>query len=1740
MSWVLFVIFALLPLSKSFGEPLSKQSPSIISHQAPESFVNDTVNVIDGNFCMQIEHLDVPGHVPLDLVQYYNNQSNYESWYGTGMSLNYSFWMQGSSESFKKRDTKDKYELMLAEASGGSIISCIGEAIWHGTRDYFLDPEVIHKSLSNCSGKISARTNLKNTRIREKVTNNVYADWKCYLPDGTVRKYFRSYGKEDAMNCASEKRLNGSRLEFSYHNKGTIKRIDGKALHTMNWLKFSINDKERKATVTSSNGKWANFYGFKHHDDTYIHKIETSDNPTQEFFYTKAGKYYCINKVQWPEGRYLEVAYNKKAQVIAQKAPVGPSGEEHTIFTFDYHDGHTDVTNALGQKKIYHHTAGRITSVDEPGYRSQAYYWGKEKGLSWGKQPKTNEGNLLGYATRNHEGCGVSSCFYEYDDYGNILQETHSGNLSGKYPWAFWIDDKGRPEDPHVEQYKKRYSYSRDHLLTYQTEDAGPAVEYRYISGTDLMWAKFIKDGDKIIIREFYEYDEDHILKEKIVDNGDTDNKSCLSGVTERFVTHIWPVRGRVGYGQGLPEHVWENYVDLATGNNKLLKHAKYTYNQAGKVTEEVIFDANDNVRYSTRYEYTDRGLLHRQTDPLGHVTEYTYDASSNKISEKLVAVGCQTTYEYDKANRCIEAVEYHPDNIQVRTAFEYDLLGNKIASMDRYGQTTRYEYDSRNRLTKILNPDGTTIQKEYDIFDNIIKETNQNGSVTTYAYTIRNQPSRITYADGTEERFEYNLNGTLAHKWDQCGTKTSYEYDILGRITKTTLYDAQSIELACTVHSYNSFHLLSTTDPMGLTTFYRYDLAGRKIEEYKEDGTNFSKTTFEYDLLGRLASTKSYYGDDKSSYIESRQEFDNLNRVMLESTLDMNGNCLSWTYYEYNPQGMCTLKRTGHLEGDDAELRTTYNSRCEQTSLIDEVGSKITSICNHDFINDQGQKTLQKITVDGLNNATEEYYDISGRLITTLKRNASGKLLAKTDLSYSNTGKKTKQVEHIVINGQIDHDYTITWNYDALDRITTLVEQEEKVTTYTYDAAGRIKTITKPDGIIIYHTYDALGRLLQLTSSDSTISYDYSYDLHNNPIEVRDNVANIVTKRTYDGWNRLLSDGIESISTISYSYDALGRVLSLTLPDQSSVHYTYHNAHLATVERFSKDMHYAHKYLNFDKRGRILESELINNVGKASFSYDKKGRNITSVSNYYSHIISEDGFDAVGNLKAYSFGDTGGAVTITCNYDDLYQITEECGLQKHVYTHDSLHNRLSKNSNAYTVDPLNKITNDGNAAFTYDKNGNLVSDGKLTLRYDALDRLIEVNNTKYIYDSFNRRIKKDDTYFLHHDLREIGTIRNGKIEEFRVLGLGKGAELGASVAIELSGKLYCPLHDFRGNIVSLIDASTSEPAETYRYTAFGECEVLNHAPMQLNPWRFASKRFDPETGFTYFLRRYYNPNLGRWITPDPLGFADGPNIYAYVHNNPLTLLDLYGLLAVEIERFNQLSGFQKDTTTRKSDLFKRDTHRSAFETLKDSESHLELVKDFSSNQWESLKHHADDGLEFLDKYSYAAMLMPNQYIKAGGFAVHMLVKCAKFCRSPVLKPIVKHLIHSNHLVQKSLPAVQNIVKQEWKVGSNYVNLASPSRTRHILFGEGAGFGGHLWPGASGKSSFPSTWSPEKIMHNISDIATDPGIHWKQQAPKHPDQFIRYRADGLRDGVNIRVIIEPEGEGIITAYPNQN
>ena len=335
----------------------------------------------------------------------------------------------------------------------------------------------------------------------------------------------------------------------------------------------------------------------------------------------------------------------------------------------------------------------------------------------------------------------------------------------------------------------------------------------------------------------------------------------------------------------------------------------------------------------------------------------------------------------------------------------------------------------------------------------------------------------------------------------------------------------------------------------------------------------------------------------------------------------------------------------------------------------------------------------------------------------------------------------------------------------------------------------------------------------------------------------------------------------------------------------------------------------YFHVYDDFDKAGLSLKSTTILQ-DEVKRSYDLMKRPFAVESRLFKQ--NEVNYDPAGRLRRCRTQDPIGSYHVKLEYDDNDHLIMEEGHRTHVYACDSLHNRLSKNHVSHASNGLHQLIHNGEWTYRYDDAGNLKAkekENETTLyRYDALDRLIAVETAgkeiHYTYDPFNRRVAKilngQTTSFLYAGQNEIGSVNaSGHIEELRVLGQSHGAEIGASIALELHGQIFAPSHDFQGNIVSLADAA-GNPKETYRYTSFGEPTIYNGEGQEicssLNPWRFSGKRADEETGFVYFGRRYYDPVNGRWITADPSGLDDGPNLYAYLHHSPLQAFDFYGL----------------------------------------------------------------------------------------------------------------------------------------------------------------------------------------------------------------------------------------------------
>ncbi len=113
---------------------------------------------------------------------------------------------------------------------------------------------------------------------------------------------------------------------------------------------------------------------------------------------------------------------------------------------------------------------------------------------------------------------------------------------------------------------------------------------------------------------------------------------------------------------------------------------------------------------------------------------------------------------------------------------------------------------------------------------------------------------------------------------------------------------------------------------------------------------------------------------------------------------------------------------------------------------------------------------------------------------------------------------------------------------------------------------------------------------------------------------------------------------------------------------------------------------------------------------------------------------------------------------------------------------------------------------------------------------------------------------------------------------------------------------------DGNGNIIALIDTNRNVVAR-YAYEPFGRVFSMSGPLAEANLYRFSSKEVHQASGFIYYLYRYYDANLQRWINRDPIEEAQDPNLYRYIANGPSDGLDAFGLARSSIGRSTGYGG---------------------------------------------------------------------------------------------------------------------------------------------------------------------------------------------------------------------------------------
>ncbi|MBV9470593.1 MAG: DUF4258 domain-containing protein [Abitibacteriaceae bacterium] len=514
-------------------------------------------------------------------------------------------------------------------------------------------------------------------------------------------------------------------------------------------------------------------------------------------------------------------------------------------------------------------------------------------------------------------------------------------------------------------------------------------------------------------------------------------------------------------------------------------------------------------------------------------------------------------------------------------------------------------------------------------------------------------------------------------------------------------------------------------------------------------------------------------------------------------------------------------------------------------------------------------------------------------------------------------------------------HDGTgETYRYSLfLDALDSTTDANGHTTRYTYDAD------LNPTGI----TYNTNLPTYPYPFSTYPTSWNVSY--HYNTLNQTDTMTDDVGTTTY-GYDLLgrptTIDGPWDNDTLTYHYDNLGRV------DWRQINGTnetdYHHDSLGRLDSVTSPAG-TFNFSYVGNTGRIQERVLPNGSHR-TYSYDARER-LTAVQNLHS-----DG--SLISRYAYGYDDTThkGLCTwmekqvgtnplqhINFGYDTINQLANELSTEtptpqiNNSYTYDAMGNRTSSTwpgaQNSYTPNALNQYTSiattDGNGTSTlnlnYDYNGNLTSYGNVTYGYDDANRLNQIINTdpqtgvythksEFVYDGYGRKCiareygwdNQNNVWMPQSELHYVYGGRNVLQERdgnnnilatyTRTGNIGK---LLARSVVNGDGTTshYYYHYDGRSNVTQLTD-STQTVVANYTYDAFGNGTATG--PQSGQPYRFSTKEYHAYSGLYDFSLRFYSPGLGRWINRDPICEHGGLNVYNFVHNNPLTHVDGYGL----------------------------------------------------------------------------------------------------------------------------------------------------------------------------------------------------------------------------------------------------
>ncbi|MCW5933417.1 MAG: hypothetical protein KIT45_03845 [Fimbriimonadia bacterium] len=894
-----------------------------------------------------------------------------------------------------------------------------------------------------------------------------------------------------------------------------------------------------------------------------------------------------------------------------------------------------------------------------------------------------------------------------------------------------------------------------------------------------------------------------------------------------------------------LNRYLFNEFGRLAQVTDRNGNQLTMTYQQIGQPGDPgfrlLLTRVRDASGQDTVFTYNASNLCERITDPSGRFVQYTYNAAGRLT---VVTLPDGSIYRYTYGPFIISRIETPFGAWNMTSGSRTELL---YTIADPQGRTTTHTYQTPQGYGQYVDARGNTWRMHFNANGSHTGTTNPLGKRSTYVYDAQSRMIRAVDENGFAQQFGYDASGNVTSFVDANGKQWTYQYnsnnnltlarDPLGRETRW-VYDANQ-------------NMTQFIEPNGATWVYTYDSRGLLLTAR--------------DPLGNLTTFGPYNAFGKP----------------LEMRLP-NGSIVRYTYDERG----------------NVATRTDANDRV--------------SLSQYDSMNRLTQITYP----DG---TTQRYAYNCCRYGTTYD----------------------------------EYDRATTYQYDGLGNVTSITDPKGGITRYEYDEVYNLRRITDPNNNVTLYTYNAANRLTQMTIANGTaaaITEQYQYD-HTGRLTGRINGNGTLIKYNYDPGGNLLSvtspdyfatfnyDAVGNIIRMSdpvgkhtLRYDANNRVVSYTDPFNESVRYTYDlmgNRKTITtrlgVARYYYDVNNRLARINtplgnyvyrYDPAGDLIE--VTGPAHRTLYTYDARGR-VTSVRNLLTNgtLISSHEYtlDVAGNpVRLTEFNGTD-ILRTNFIYDELQRLIQEVrtgGAEPYAYrySYDAAGNRLTMTDLAtdqttnYTYNAANQLLTEGNVSYAYDGNGNMISrtapSGITRYFWNGIDKLTRVElagggAVNYGYNAQGKRATRTGTggnvNYLIDPVLEAATV---------LIAAGSGNPihyypspdgLAVSEMQGATGRSY--LFNRLGSVSAIINNAGTVTARG-DYDAWGK-GIGASAPGARGYVAEYGYWTDPQSSLALLNDRWYDPQVGRFISRDPIGTEGGLNLYAYADASPTRLIDPLG-----------------------------------------------------------------------------------------------------------------------------------------------------------------------------------------------------------------------------------------------------